>query len=468
MTSSQSKGHTRVQWAITILCNLTVFTYGLQCGWMSPATVLLQSPDSPTGRPLSASEVSWVASSASLAGVLGAFVFIKTVDRFGRKMGILVMSVLQTLVWVMKLVPASTTTLITARVFSGMAGAGCFHVVPMYVKEIAQDSIRGSLSSVAALAQSIGILIMFLMGGFLDYYTVLWIVVGLPIITLAMCLKAPESPSYLVKVGKTEEATRVLAFLRGLDVEDKEIQNEVETLKREDEYYKSIPNISMATVFKTKPWRKAFIIMILVILVHASNGSFSVLNYTATLLQDSGMNISPELQSLSIPIFMTLGSIITITTIDKLGRKLILGSSFAATAVAFACMAISSVLKMYGWMAPAWINVTMMMVLICCYGGGVCPLPFIIMAEIFNFQIRAKLMGYLVMLAWFTSFIQLVVFSELTNRFGAHVSFYMFVVINVLATALVLLVLPETKGKSIEELEKELTEGRRKKCVTMS
>lgn len=61
--------------------------------------------------------------------------------------------------------------------------------------------------------------------------------------------------------------------------------------------------------------------MILVILVHASNGSFSVLNYTASLLQDSGMKISPELQSLSIPIFMTLGSIITITTIDKLGRK---------------------------------------------------------------------------------------------------------------------------------------------------
>lgn len=168
--------------------------------------------------------------------------------------------------------------------------------------------------------------------------------------------------------------------------------------------------------------------MILVILVHASNGSFSVLNYTASLLQDSGMKISPELQSLSIPIFMTLGSIITITTIDKLGRKvsksdtldhpkhknptycnflkysiqllakiffiqlnvcsqLILGSAFAATAVAFACMATSSVLKMYGWTAPAWINVTMMMVLICCYGGAVSPLPFMIMAEIFNFQV---------------------------------------------------------------------------------
>lgn len=113
----------------------------------------------------------------------------------------------------MKLLPASTTTLIIARVFSGMAGAGCFHVVPMYVKEIAQDSIRGSLSTVAALAQSIGILIMFLMGGFLDYYTVLWIVVGLPIITLGMFLKAPESPSYLVKVGKTEVSlNQILAF----------------------------------------------------------------------------------------------------------------------------------------------------------------------------------------------------------------------------------------------------------------
>ena len=61
------------------------------------------------------------------------------------------------------------------------------------------------------------------------------------------------------------------------------------------------------------------------------------------------------------------------------------------------------------------------------------------------------------MLAWFTSFIQLVAFSALTSNFGAHVGFYMFVIINVFGAAVVLLLLPETKGKPVEEIERELS-----------
>ena len=114
------------------------------------------------------------------------------------------------MVWIVTLLPASTASLIGARVFSGIAGAGCFHVVPMYVKEIAQDNIRGTLASVAALAQSAGILIMYALGGFLDYHTVLWVVVGLPLVTFGIFFKAPDSPSFLVKVGKTNVSFKYL------------------------------------------------------------------------------------------------------------------------------------------------------------------------------------------------------------------------------------------------------------------
>lgn len=105
--------------------------------------------------------------------------------------------------WIVTMLPASTTSLIVARVFCGIAGGGCFHVVPMYIKEISQDNIRGTLTSIFALAQSTGILLMYALGGFLDYHSVLWVVVGLPILTFLIFFKAPESPSFLVKMGKT-------------------------------------------------------------------------------------------------------------------------------------------------------------------------------------------------------------------------------------------------------------------------
>lgn len=75
----------------------------------------------------------------------------------------------------------------------------------MYVKEISEPGIRGTLGMLLVMSQNIGILTMYAMGGFLQYYTVLYIVVGVPVVTaLVMVIKAPESPTYLMKIGKED------------------------------------------------------------------------------------------------------------------------------------------------------------------------------------------------------------------------------------------------------------------------
>lgn len=83
----------------------------------------------------------------------------------------------------------------------------------MYVKEISQDSIRGMMVSLFALMQNIGIFAMYAMGAYLDYYTVLWIVAWIPFVTIIAFIKAPESPAFLVKVGKLEVGSMFFLFL---------------------------------------------------------------------------------------------------------------------------------------------------------------------------------------------------------------------------------------------------------------
>ena len=92
--------------------------------------------------------------------------------------------------------------MIIARLFSGLAAGGCFNVAPIYVKEISQDDIRGILGTFTQLLQTTGILVMYILGAYLDYYTVIMIVMGVPILVALLLLKAPESPAYLVKRGK--------------------------------------------------------------------------------------------------------------------------------------------------------------------------------------------------------------------------------------------------------------------------
>lgn len=74
----------------------------------------------------------------------------------------------------------------------------------MYIKEISQDDMRGILGLTVIMSQNVGIFIIFLMGAYLDYYVVLYILVSIPIISAALMVLAPESPVYLVKIGKIE------------------------------------------------------------------------------------------------------------------------------------------------------------------------------------------------------------------------------------------------------------------------
>lgn len=96
----------------------------------------------------------------------------------------------------------SATSLIIARIFSGIAAGGTFSIIPIYVKEISQDNIRGTLGFLMVLIQNIGVLIMYTLGAYLNYYTVIWIALTVPALSLILMIMAPESPTYLVKIGK--------------------------------------------------------------------------------------------------------------------------------------------------------------------------------------------------------------------------------------------------------------------------
>lgn len=96
----------------------------------------------------------------------------------------------------------TTTTLVIARVCCGAAAGGCFTIVPMYNKEISQDSIRGLMGALLMVCYNLGVLTMYALGAYLEYYTVLYIVVFVPIVVFFLLLICPESPGYLVKIGK--------------------------------------------------------------------------------------------------------------------------------------------------------------------------------------------------------------------------------------------------------------------------
>ncbi|KAI8432939.1 hypothetical protein MSG28_013837 [Choristoneura fumiferana] len=273
----KKKGHTYIQWIVAIIANSPVLTYGLQAGWISPTTKTLQSQSSPLGAPLSDYTMGVVASLMPISALLSVPVFTYVAERYGRKKAILLISVPHFISWLLKLISPSSITLIIARICCGIAAGGCFNAIPMYTKEISQDDIRGLLGSLLIFFHNLGIFLMYVIGAYLDYYTVLYVVVGLPVLSFLLMLKCPESPGFLVKIGKYDEGVKLISSLRGLEADDKCIQNEVDAMRKEDEYYKTLPSFSLIVILRDRAWRKAFVLVVLLVGVQTFSGNFAVI-----------------------------------------------------------------------------------------------------------------------------------------------------------------------------------------------
>ncbi|XP_026322411.1 facilitated trehalose transporter Tret1-like [Hyposmocoma kahamanoa] len=268
-----------------------------------------------------------------------------------------------------------------------------------------------------------------------------------------MLLKAPESPAYLLKIGKVNEATSAIAFLRGLNAGNELVIKEIENMKNEDLYIKSLPNVNFFSIFKNSVWRRSFLIIMSLMTMHACNGSFAIIIFASPILTDSGSNVNPELQSISFPFISTVAVFISMGCVERFGRKPLLGTCFALIAAAMMCVGTVVLIQHFGGTVPFWIPLIAMIIAVAGYAAGPSPVPFIVLSEMFNFQIRAKLMGCIVCYTWLMNFIQLFIFAPISNGLGLYATFYLYAGMNILAIFISLVVLPETKGKSVEEIE---------------
>nr|XP_004927381.1 facilitated trehalose transporter Tret1-like [Bombyx mori] len=450
MSLKPERGHTYVQWMVALLANTTLLTYGLQAGWISPMTKTLQSESSPTGAALSDNDISLVASMLCLSAMLGVAMFAYIADTYGRRVCIMTIAALQALSWLVKLCTSSFSGLLIARVLCGIPSGGCFNIIPVYVKEISQDNIRGVLGTLLILMQNVGILSMFALGSRLEYHTVLWIAITVPIATVLLMLKAPESPAFLVKKGNIAKAEATVALLRGLEVTDKIVMSEIETMQNEYSQFKSLPNISFVSIFKQKSWRNGFLLSLTIMSIFSCNGSYAIMTFASAILSSFGVTVSPELQALSFPAVMLLASLLSLFYVERLGRKKILSAAFLVTAGSLVCLATTLLAQQHGWAAPAWLPAAAMVLSL---ASGVSPVPYIIMSEMFHFQIRAKVLACVVTHAWFMSFTQLAAFGPLSAALGLHSTFFAFAAVNLCGALVSLTLLPETKGKTLEQIE---------------
>ncbi|XP_032523848.2 facilitated trehalose transporter Tret1-like [Danaus plexippus] len=462
-TVKQGSKHNQVLMSIFVC--LPILTYGTAMGWISPNKKLLMGKDSPSNPPLTEDDISWMASIMFIFAPIAVFMYGTAADRFGRKRALLCASIPISIGWAIKLISARPVALIAARALIGFGSGGGFVVCPLYVKEISEDSIRGMTGTFVIFSQTVGNLLIFVLGDLLPFHTVLWILLAVPLVHFCVLLKLPETPSYLIKCGKNEETAKVLGWLRSLPPTDKTITEEIDRLNIEQT--KCEPKFSPRLLFSDKTALKAFWVALIVNLTREFCGCIAVLVYASHIFteagkdQNSSISLSPNKQSIVLAAVQIFGSFLACQLVDRAGRKPLLALTSALAGFSLCVLGAWFYLQSVGTALAGWLPIAALCTCIFADALGLQPLPFVIMTEMFGFQLRGTVATLIMAISLGTDFALLKLFAPLNSWIGYHYTFWGFSFICLSNVFYLIFCVPETKMRSLEDIYADL-EGRSK------
>lgn len=377
-------------------------SFGAACGWTSPAFLELTSqtnPLLPTG-PINSVQASWIGCTVSLGAIAGTLFFGSIADRVGRKGSLLITSLPNIASWILLTLAQDVRTLCIARLTCGFSCGGIFILTPMFIAEIADDRIRGTLASSIVFSCNLGILGMFILGTFVSYRVYSAVFIVLPVtFFFALWLFIPETPQRLIALNKLAEAEKSLQFYHN----DRNYRlPSLMTRKSSPDLGFSRDDLRMTdrqrgrpTLWQdlqTKAVRKAFLIGTVMMWFNQFCGLFTMMTFAGTIFQESGSSLSPNMSSIVVAVIQLLGSYCSTLCVDRFGRKILLAGSGFGIALGLTGLGLYIFCKVELLMdmdSVSWISLLCFCFPIFIGNCGIMAMPFVIVSEIFPLRVRA-------------------------------------------------------------------------------
>ncbi|XP_069674213.1 facilitated trehalose transporter Tret1-like isoform X2 [Periplaneta americana] len=420
-------------------------------GWTSPALPRLQTPRNNTEGIISDDEASWIGSLAPLGAVFGALPSGYLAGRFGRRFLLLLLTVPLSLGWItIILVGQSLALLYTARFILGFTMGATTVIIPLYNEEIAEINLRGELGTYMDISVTIGILYMYAVGAFVPYIWLCILAAIIPVLFGITFFWMPESPVYLLSKGRKIEAEKSLCWLRNVD-----ICNSHHVLEEFNDIQKSLEIVLPSeSVSKTSVFRILGVVFGLMIFQQLS-GINAVIFYTVDIFKASKSTLSPYISTLIIGIVQVLATYIAALFMDHIGRRVLLILSDIFMAVSYLALALyfyfstqESDISSWNWVPLVALNV-----LVIAYSVGFGPIPWFMMVELSTNEAKGLVSALAVSLNWALVFIVTKVFSLMISELGPAETYGILCVICVVGCMFVALFVPETRGKTREEIQ---------------
>jgi len=447
--AANMKKNTRTFLYITAgIAALAGLLFGYDTGVISGAILFIKDQFA-----LSSGSVQRVVSAVLLGAVFGAAVSGALADRFGRKKVLVVTAFLFAIGAVGAAFAASVAMIIVFRMIIGVAIGVASYTAPLYISEISPPEARGALVSLNQLMITCGIVVSYLVDLALTLGTNEWRWMfglgALPAVVLLLGMTAlSESPRWLIGHNRIDEARAAL-----------------KKIMAEDRINSEINSIQQSLVIKTGSWkealapwvRPALFVGIALAFFQQVTGINTIIYYAPTIFEFAGFS-SHKVSILAtvgvgmVNVFMTL---VAIRFIDRLGRKPLLYIGLIGMAASLGILGLAFYLP--GMMGALKIlTVLSVLFYIASFAISLGPIFWLIIAEIYPLKVRGRAMSLATLANWLFNMIVASTFLTLTEKLGKAGAFWFYAAVCIVALVFCYLYVPETKGHTLEDIEKHL------------
>jgi len=412
----------------------------------------------------------WANSCALIGCLFGALAAATFSDRFGRRRPLLFAAFLFATTSLGNALAPSFTTFVLWRILGGVAIGLASSLSPMYIAEIAPAARRGQLVSLNQLTIVVGILLAQMINWALvrhvppgateefirtswygqDGWRWMFALTAIPSLLFFVGLfLIPESPRWLIKNGRDAQAHAILARIAGDAYADTQVQEVHSTLAAE-----GTGRVRFQDLLDPRLSRVLMLGIVLAVFQQWC-GINVIFNYAEDIFRDAGYDISSVLKNIAWTGSVNLAfTFVALGTVDRYGRRPLMLLGSGGLAIIYAILGGCYYAGIKG--LPLLLLV---LAAIACYSMSLAPVTWVIISEIFPNRIRGAAMSIAVTSLWAASFILTFTFPLLNAKFGPAGTFWLYAMISVAGFVFIFRRLPETRDKSLEQIERELVDS---------
>ena len=406
----------------------------------------------------------WVMGSAIIGCLVGVMISGSLSDRFGRKPLLTVSAAVFIVAAIGTGAVNNISWFIICRILGGIGIGIASNLSPMYIAEISPAGIRGRFVSINQLTIVLGILaaqvvnwliaepvsagenILASWNGQMGWRWMFWACAVPAAVFFIMIFLIPESPRWLAGKLHYEKAETILAYIGGRDYAEKEL-DEIKSTVQDDRQ-----KVNFRMLFEGR-MPKILLIGIVIAVFQQWCGINVIFNYAQEIFAAAGYAVSDILFNIVVTgVTNVIFTFVGMYAVDRIGRRALLLFGAAGLACIYGILGACYYFHVTG------ITVLILVVAaIACYAMTLAPIVWVVISEIFPTRIRGMAMAVATFSLWTACFVLTYTFPLLNRGLGSYGTFWLYGVICVFGFIFIKMMLPETKGKSLEEIEKELS-----------